>query len=284
MLTLMYIKITADSSCDLSQALVDRYDIGIFPLSVALGGKSLLDGLEITPKDIYAHVDQGGDLPTTAAVNPSAYAERFAEYAKRYEAVIHVSLGSGFSSCYQNACIAAADFPNVFVVDSASLSTGHGQLVLEAALLASTSLTPQEIVGKLTALVPRVRISFVLGRLDYMKKGGRCSSVAALGANLLKLKPCIAVQSGKMGVVKKYRGSMEKCLREDVADQLSTQEKLVGNRIFITHSGVDAALVELVRGEIAKHASFQDVIETRAGCTVSSHCGPGCLGIIFIAK
>lgn len=238
MLTLMYIKITADSSCDLSQALVDRYDIGIFPLSVALGGKSLLDGLEITPKDIYAHVDQGGDLPTTAAVNPSAYAERFAEYAKRYEAVIHVSLGSGFSSCYQNACIAAADFPNVFVVDSASLSTGHGQLVLEA----------------------------------------------ALGANLLKLKPCIAVQSGKMGVVKKYRGSMEKCLREYVADQLSTQEKLVGNRIFITHSGVDAALVELVRGEIAKHASFQDVIETRAGCTVSSHCGPGCLGIIFIAK
>lgn len=284
MLTLMYIKITADSSCDLSQALVNRYDIGIFPLSVALGGKSLLDGLEITPKDIYAHVDQGGDLPATAAVNPSAYAERFAEYAKRYEAVIHVSLGSGFSSCYQNACIAAADFPNVFVVDSASLSTGHGQLVLEAALLARTSLTPQEIVGKLTALVPRVRISFVLGRLDYMKKGGRCSSVAALGANLLKLKPCIAVQSGKMGVVKKYRGSMEKCLREYVADQLSTQEKLVGNRIFITHSGVDAALVELVRGEIAKHASFQDVIETRAGCTVSSHCGPGCLGIIFIAK
>lgn len=280
----MYIKITADSSCDLSRKLVDEYDIGIVPLSVAMGSESRLDGLEITPDDIYAHVERGGDLPATAAVNPARYAEIFSEYAARYEAVIHISLGSGFSSCYQNACAAAADFPNVFVVDSGSLSTGQGQMVLEAAILARTSLTPQEIVGKLTALAPRIRISFVLGRLDYMKKGGRCSSVEVLGANLLKLKPAIAIKDGKMGVTKKYRGTMEKCLRDYIADQLKDREDLVGNRIFITHSGVDPSLVELARTEIAKYAAFQEVIETRAGCTVSSHCGPGTLGIIFIVK
>ena len=280
----MYIKITADSSCDLSRKLVEEYDIGIVPLSVAVGSESRLDGLEITPDDIYAHVERGGDLPATSAVNPARYAEIFSEYAARYEAVIHISIGSGFSSCYQNACAAAADFPNVFVVDSCSLSTGQGQMVLEAAILARTSLTPQEIVGKLTALAPRVRISFVLGRLDYMKKGGRCSSVEVLGANLLKLKPAIAVKDGKMGVTKKYRGTMEKCLRDYIADQLKDREDLVGNRVFITHSGVDPSLVELARTEIAKYAAFQEVIETRAGCTVSSHCGPGTLGIIFIVK
>ena len=280
----MYIKITADSSCDLSRKLVDEYDIGIVPLSVAVGSESRLDGMEITPDDIYAHVERGGDLPATAAVNPARYAEIFSEYAARYEAVIHISIGSGFSRCYQNACVAAADFPNVFVVDSCSLSTGQGQMVVEAANLARTSLTPQEIVGKLTALAPRVRISFVLGRLDYMKKGGRCSSVEVLGANLLKLKPAIAVKDGKMGVTKKYRGTMEKCLRDYIADQLKDREDLVGNRIFITHSGVDPSLVELARTEIARYAAFQEVIETRAGCTVSSHCGPGTLGIIFIVK
>ena len=280
----MYIKITADSSCDLSQKLIDEYDIGIVPLAVAVGDESRLDGLEITPDDIYAHVAGGGNLPATSVVNPARYTEVFSKYAARYEAVIHISIGSGFSSCFQNACAAAVDFSNVYVVDSCNLSTGQGQMVLEAAILARTSLTPQEIVGKLTALAPRIRISFVLGQLDYMKKGGRCSSVEVLGANLLKLKPAIAVKDGKMGVIKKYRGAMEKCLRDYIADQLKGREDLVGNRVFITHSGIDPSLVELARTEVAKYAAFQEVIETRAGCTVSSHCGPGTLGIIFIVK
>ena len=280
----MYIKITADSSCDLNQKLIDEYDIGIVPLAVAVGDESRLDGLEITPDDIYAHVAGGGNLPATSAVNPARYTEVFSKYAARYEAVIHISIGSGFSSCFQNACAAAVDFSNVYVVDSCNLSTGQGQMVLEAAILARTSLTPQEIVGKLTALAPRIRISFVLGQLDYMKKGGRCSSVEVLGANPLKLKPAIAAKDGKMGVIKKYRGAMEKCLRDYIADQLKGREDLVGNRVFITHSGIDPSLVELARTEVAKYAAFQEVIETRAGCTVSSHCGPGTLGIIFIVK
>lgn len=280
----MYIKITTESSCDLTKELVEQYEIGVIPMAIQVGMESKLDGVEITPENLYVHVEKGGELPTTSAINPAQYADLFSKYAKRYEAVIHISIGSGFSSCYQNACVAAADFPNVFVVDSCSLSSGQGQMVIEAALLSKTSATPQEIVARLTALAPRVRISFVLGRLDYMKKGGRCSAVAALGANLLKLKPSIAVNCGKMGVVKKYRGPMEKCVEEYIKDQLKDREDLVGNRIFLTHSGVDRTLLDRARAEIAKYATFQEVIESRAGCTVSSHCGPGTLGIIFIVK
>lgn len=280
----MYIKVTADSACDLSEELLQRYDITILPLSVTVGDRTGRDGVDVRPEDIYAHVAAGGELPHTSAVNVGEYADCFAELSARYQAVIHVSLGSGISSCYQNACIAAADYPNVYVVDSCNLSTGFGHVVLEAAILSKTSLTPQEIVGKLTALVPRVRTSFVLGRLDYMKKGGRCSAVAALGANLLKLKPMIAVTNGKMGVVKKYRGTMEKVLRDYVAEQLEGREDLVGNRIFLTHSGLPQEVIETVYDEIGKHAAFHDIFITQAGCTISSHCGPDCLGILYIVK
>lgn len=280
----MYIKITTESSCDLTKELVEQYEICVIPLEIQVGNELKLDGLEVTPENLYDHVEKGGEIPATSAVNPARYAELFSKYSKRYEAVIHISIGSGFSSCYQNACAAAAEFSNVFVVDSCSLSSGQGQMVIEAALLARTSATPQEIVARLTALAPRIRISFVLGRLDYMKKGGRCSAVAALGANLLKLKPAIAVNCGKMGVVKKYRGAMEKCVAEYIKDQLKDREDLVGNRIFVTHSGVDQSLVDQARTEIAKYATFQEVMVARAGCTVSSHCGPGTIGIIFIVK
>ena len=280
----MRLKITADSACDLSPALLSQYDITLFPLTVTLAGAALLDGVEVTPEDIYAHVAKGGDLPVTSAVNPASYQEKFAAFSQQYDTLIHVSLSSDISACYQNACIAAAEFPNVFVVDSKNLSTGYGHLVLEAALMGQTTMTAQEIVGRLTTLVPRVRTSFVLGRLDYMKKGGRCSTVAALGANLLKLKPAIAVTNGKMGVTKKYRGSMEAALKSYVADQLRGREDLMLHRIFITHSGVSDAMVALVKEEIARYAAFQEVIVTRAGCTISSHCGPDCLGILFLVQ
>ena len=279
------IKITADSACDLGPALLKQYDIGIFPLGVNLGDQSYLDGVDIQPDDIYAHVDAGGDLPATAAVNPAQYAARFAEYAAAYDAVIHVNIGSAISSSYQNACIAAADYPNVHVVDSRNLSTGFGHVVLEAARCAAAGMEAEKIAAYLREdFVPRVRAGFVLGRLDYMKKGGRCSAVAALGANLLKLRPSIAVKDGAMGVVKKYRGTMEKALREYVADQLQGRTDLVPDRIFITHSGVSPEIVEMVRGEIRRHADFREITETRAGCTISSHCGPDCLGILFVVK
>ena len=280
----MKIKILADSSCDLSKELIERYQIGIMALSVTIGDVTKQDGSELKPEEIYAYVDAGGSLPTTSAINPTQYAELYAKYASDYDAVIHVNLGSGFSSCHQNAKVAAAEFKNVYPVDSCSLSTGQGMIVLEAAKLAEAGLDAAEILEKLQDLTSRVRISFVLNQLEYMKKGGRCSTVAALGANLLKLKPCIAVNDGKLGVTKKYRGSMEKCLREYVAEQLNGNDKVDPERIFITHSGVPAGIPEMVEAEIAKYVKFENVEHTRAGCTVSCHCGPETLGIIFKVK
>ena len=280
----MSIKILADSSCDLSQELVERYQIGILPLSVAIGDESKLDGVELKPDEIYAHVSQGGGLPATSAVNPDQYAKEFGRYSADNDAIIYVNIGSGFSSCHQNARLAAAEFDNVYVVDSQSLSTGQGMIVLEAAKLAESGMDAAAIVEKLQEMTGNIRISFVLDQLEYMRKGGRCSSVAALGANLLKLKPCIAVNGGKMGVTKKYRGSLEKCLREYVAEQLKDNDRVDSERIFITHSGVPAGIPEMVEAEVAKYVSFRNIEHTRAGCTVSSHCGPGTLGIIFAEK
>ena len=281
----MLIRITADSACDLSPALREQYNIGIISLPVTVGDRTGLDGIDILPDDLYRYVEESGSLPSTAAVNPMQYTEFFQQQLEDCDAVIHISLGSKISSSHQNARLAAAEFSTVSVVDSDNLSTGYGHVVLYAAELAQCGdLTPEEIVDKVRTIIPKVSAGFVLGRLDYMKKGGRCSTVAALGANLLKLKPSIAVKDGTMGVVKKYRGSLEKCLKDYVADQLNGREDLVLDRIFITHSGVSPETVEMVRQEIQKYANFKEITETRAGCTISAHCGPDCLGILFVTK
>ena len=280
----MRYKITADSTCDLGRELIERYDIGILPLYVQLGEKTYRDGVDIRPDEIYAHVAAGGALATTAAVNLADYVRAFTELASQYDFVIHVNISSDFSCSYQNAKLAAADLPNVYVVDSRNLSTGHGLIVLEAARLAAEGLAPEQIVPQLEALTARVEASFILDRLDYMKKGGRCSAVALLGANLLKLRPCIEVQDGKMGVAKKYRGTFAKCLEAYIADRLSGRTDIETARIFITHSGVPDEIVTLARDCIANYQTFDEICVTRAGCTVSSHCGPGTLGVLFIEK
>ena len=198
--------------------------------------------------------------------------------------MIHINISADFSSCHQNACVAAEEFPGrVFVVDSRNLSTGHGHVVCEAVKMAEAGiLSPAEIAEVLRELADRVDASFVLDRLDYMVKGGRCSAVAALGANLLKLKPYIEVVDGKMRVGKKYRGSFEKCILEYVKDKLQGRDDLVLERIFITYTPVQEDLVEKVRAAVASYAPFEEIVETQAGCTISCHCGPGTLGILFI--
>lgn len=278
----MSIKITSDSTCDLSPELLKRYDIELFPLSVVLDDRPLKDGLEVTPDDIYRHVEAAGTLPTTSAISVGEYQERFAVLSAQHEAVIHINISAEFSSCHQNACIAAEEFGNVYVVDSRNLSTGHGHVVLEAALAVQRGMAALEIVDLLRDLTGRVEASFVLDQLAYMVKGGRCSAVTALGANLLKLKPCIEVRDGKMGVVKKYRGAFAKCLAEYVKDRLEGRNDLVHERIFITYSSPMPETVQAVREAVAKYAPFTEILETRAGCTVSSHCGLGTLGILFI--
>ena len=278
----MAIKITSDSTCDLPRALLEEHDVTIFPLTVIKDGKPYRDGLEIAPAHIFRHVEAGGEITTTAAVSVGEYQDAFRRLSARYEAVIHIDISADFSSCYQNACIAAEEFGNVYVVDSRNLSSGHGHVVVEAALAAEAGMEARDIVSYLEGLTPRVEASFIIDRLDYMVKGGRCSAVAMLGANLLKLKPCIEVAGGRMGVVKKYRGSFEKCLNDYVKDRLQGRDDLDLGRIFITYSSAPAQAVEAVRQAIARYADFDQIIETRAGCTVSSHCGPNTLGILFI--
>lgn len=280
----MHYKITADSTCDLSSDLIRKYGITVLPLYVQLGDKTFRDGVDIQPDDIYAHVAAGGGLATTAAVNLADYVRTFTELSEQYDFVIHVNISADFSCSYQNARLAAADLPNVYVVDSRNLSTGHGLVVLEAARLAEEGLAPEEIVRQLEALTARVDASFILERLEYMKKGGRCSAVALLGANLLKLRPCIEVKDGKMGVAKKYRGSFARCLEAYITDRLSGDTPLNAHRIFITHSGVPEEIVALARETIAKTRTFEEICVTRAGCTVSSHCGPGTIGVLFIRR
>ena len=280
----MSIKITADSTCDLTAELLERYDVELFPLSVILNDKSFKDGVDVFADDLYRHVETTGTLPTTSANSVGEYQDRFAELSAQFDAVIHINISSEFSSCYQNACIAAEEFDNVYVVDSRNLSTGHGHVVIEAALAAQRGMSAPEIVDFLNDLTGRVEASFVLDQLAYMVKGGRCSAVAALGANLLKLKPCIEVKDGKMGVVKKYRGSFAKVILEYVKDRLEGREDVIYDRIFITYSSDMPEVVAAVREAVKQYGSFVKILETRAGCTVCSHCGPSTLGILFIRK
>ena len=280
----MRVKIISDSTCDLSADLIQKYDIGIVPLIVMKDNQEYLDGITITPADIFAHVAAGGSLCSTAARGVAVYQEMFAKYAKDYDGVLHVNIGSDFSSSYQNACIAAEDFDNVRVIDSKNLSTGQGLVVLKACDLAGTAADMDELKAQLDAFTSRVEASFVLDRLEYMVKGGRCSGAAALGANLLSLKPCIEVKNGKMAVVKKYRGHIEKCMASYVKDRLAGRDDLDHDRIFITRTDVAKESLEAVRSGVTQYGNFGNVYETVAGCTVSCHCGPGTMGILFVRK
>ena len=280
----MNIKILSDSTCDLSPEQLKEHDIGLARLTVIKDGEPFIDGLTITPADIFAHVAAGGDLCSTTANNIGDYADLFAKYCADYDGVILITIGSSFSSCYQNACLAAEDFPNVRVIDSMNLSTGQGHVVLEACRRAKTCQSMDEIADALTAFAPRVEASFLLDQLQYMVKGGRCSAAAALGANLLNLKPCIEVKDGKMGVVKKYRGSYAKCLASYVKDRLANREDIVRDELFLTYTPVTDECLNAVKAAIEEHGHFSTVYETTAGCTVSCHCGPGTLGVLFVRK
>ena len=278
----MSIKITSDSTSDLSPALLEQYDITVLPLYVTMGEQTCRDGVDARPEDLFAYVERTGSLPTTAAVNVADYHDCFAQFSPRHEAVIHITISSDFSSCYQNACVAAEGFSNVYVVDSRNLSTGHGLVVLEAALAAQRGEQPEAIVAHLNEVAGRVEASFVVDKLDYLVKGGRCSSAAALGANLLKLKPCIEVVDGRMKVGKKYRGNYDKVLLQYVRERLDGRDDLALDRIFVTHTPCRPETVGAVKAEIQTYAPFSEIIETTAGCTISSHCGPNTLGILFL--
>lgn len=276
--------ISSDSTCDLSRELIDRYNIRILPLGVSLGDNIYRDGVDITPDDIYAYVAKTGQLPKTSAINMAENADFFAELTKDGSAVIHFTISSSMSATYNNARMAAEDFENVYVVDSKNLSTGNGLLVIAAAEMARQGLDAQEIAQRVAAMADCVDASFVVDNLEYLAKGGRCSAVAAFGANLLQLKPCIAVKKGAMGVSKKYRGKFEKVLPNYVAERLANGDDIELDRVFVTHAGCDPQIVENVVQLVKNTLPFKEVFVTRAGCTVSSHCGANTLGVLFIRK
>lgn len=280
----MKIKILSDSTCDLSNDLVEKYDIGIIPLTIVKNDESFTDGVNITPADIFEHVAAGGNLCSTAALGPGEYQEQFAKYVSNYDGVLHVNISAEFSSSYQNACLAAEEFDNVRVVDSRNLSTGQGLVVLKACELASSCQSLDELKQQLDAFTEKVEASFLLDQLQYMVKGGRCSSAAALGANLLNLKPCIEVKNGKMSVVKKYRGNYAKCLCNYVKDRLSNRDDLDHGTLFVTRTPINDECYQAVKSAVDTCADFENIYWTEAGCTVSCHCGPGTLGVLFVRK
>lgn len=276
--------IFSDSTCDLPKSITDARNIIINPLTVVFGDENKIDGVDITPDDVYAFYEKTGTLAKTTAINIAEHEEFIRKNLKDGMGALYFTISSEMSSNNNYANVAAEEFDNVYIVDSRNLSTGIALLVLHAADLADQGKTAKEIYDEIVSMTDRVDASFIVDTLEYLHKGGRCSSIAALGANLLKLRPCIQVKDGKMSVAKKYRGKMSDVLKTYVKEKISDVDNLDGNRIFITNSGnceeIEKELEQIVR-EVYPD---KEIILNRAGCTVSSHCGPGTLGILMIRK
>lgn len=276
--------IASDSTCDLSEELIERYGIKILPLGVNLGETLYSDGVDITPDDIYAHYAKTGELPKTSAVNMADFADFFEKYTGEGYSIVLFTISASMSSTFNNARMAAEDFEDVYVIDSKNLSTGSGLLVCAAGDMAAEGKSAAEIAEAVSEMRDRVSASFVIDDLEFLHKGGRCSALAAFGANVLKLKPCITVADGKMGVSKKYRGKYDATLKTYVADQLGDGTGIEKKRVFVTHAGCDREIYESCLEQVKALGIFDEVLLTRAGCTVSSHCGRNTLGVLFIRE
>lgn len=278
------IRITCDSTCDLTAALYETYRVQPVPLGVSLGDDFRRDGVNIKPQDIYDYAAATGSLPKTSAISVGEYEELFRSLTAQGDSVIHINLSSELSASHQNARLAAQMVGNVYVVDSRNLSSGSGHLVLIARELADQGKSPQEIVKALEDARDKLDVSFVLQTLEYLHMGGRCSGVAAFGANLMKLRPEIEVIGGKMQVGRKYRGTMEKTILAYIRGRLEGRTDIDCGRIFITHSGVPQDIEDKAVALVKELQPFREVLVTSAGCTISSHCGPNCLGVLFLRK
>ena len=278
------VKILADSTCDLSPSLVSRYKIGIIPLYVHLGEKEYKDGVDITPSDLYKWSDEHNETPRTSAPGIEDI-ESFLDKDSADEYVIF-TISSSMSSSYNNCILAAEDLEmtdRVHVIDSANLSTGIGLQVIKAAELAAAGMTASEIAAEIEKSKGKVRASFVVDTLTYLYRGGRCSGVSAFLGSALRLHPRIEVIDGAMHPEKKYRGKNTRFIMDYVRDMENDLKSAVRDRVFITHSGCDREIVEDVRAYLEGLGRFDEILETTAGAVISSHCGPGTLGVLFIA-
>lgn len=278
----MKIAISAESTIDLPKELLEKYDIHTVPFTILLGDKLELDG-ELPPTEIFEFVNQSKILPKTSAVNEEQYKEHFNKILKDYDAIIHFSLSSEMSSAYQNAVRASENYENVYIIDTRSLSTGIAVQAIYAKKLVDQGLAFDVIVKKVEEIIPHTQASFVLKRLDYLYKGGRCSSLAYFGANLLGLKPQIIVKDGKMGSYHKYRGTMQKVVADYCRDTLAEFNTPNLDVAFITYSTATDEMISVAETAL-KNAGFKNIYKTLAGATISSHCGESCLGILYINK
>lgn len=278
----MSIRITSDSTCDLN-ALVEERNIGILPLQVNLDAKAYRDGVDITPQDIFDFVAETKILPKTSAPSIGEYEEFFAKQLEVYDEVIHFNLSAKSSGSHNFAVQAAESFNGkVKVIDSKALSTGQGLLVLEAADMRDAGKSSDEIVARIDELKTRVNTSFVPDRLDYLHKGGRCSGMTMFVANALKIHPKIVMNDGQLTQGGKYRGNMTRCIAQYVEDLKAMYPSYDKKRCFVTHSSADKEIVDVAKAKVAELFDFDEVIETVAGSIITSHCGKGTLGVLFV--
>ncbi len=281
------IRIISDSTCDLSKELIEKYNVYIVPLHIVLGDDEFLDGVNITPDDIYAWSDANNATPKTSAVSIEEAAEAIKQFTDQGDQVVIFTIASGMSTTNNVFRLAVSELEveeQVRIIDSANLSTGVGLQVIEAALLAREGKGLDEIVSAITTITPKVRASFVVDTLTYLHRGGRCSGLAALAGGMLKLHPKIVVKNGVMGPDKKYRGKMNSVIlsyAKEMEEELRNARK---DRVFITHSGCSQESIDSVKEYLESLGVFEEILVTRAGGVVSSHCGPGTLGVLFIAE
>lgn len=283
----MSVKIIADSTCDLSKELLEKYEISILPLHIVLGDKEYKDGLEILPDEIYAWSNANKEAPKTSAASISDAMELFESNLKNHGEIVCFSISGQMSTTVNVMRMAAEELDaedKIHIIDSENLSTGGGLLVIEAAIMASAGKSGKEIVNAIEQLKSQVRASFIVDTLTFLHRGGRCSGVAALAGGALKLHPKIVVENGGMKPDKKYRGKMSSAILT-YAKELEPQLKdAKTDRVFITHSGCTDEIIQNIYDFVKELNLFDEILITRAGGVISSHCGPGTLGVLFIAN
>ena len=281
------VKIIADSTCDLSKDLIEKYDISILPLHIHLGDDEYEDGVNIFPEDIYQWSDANNTTPKTAAMSIDEAIDMFKPFLEDGREIVYFSISADMSAAFNVARMAAEELEaqdKIAVINSENLSTGIGLQVIEAAIMAQEGKSAMEIKEIIDELKTRVRASFVVDILTYLHRGGRCSAVAALAGGMLKLHPCILVENGKMRPDKKYRGKLNSVILDYVKDMEENLKRAKKDRVFITHSGCEPEVIDKVREYLEGLNHFDEILETRAGGVVSSHCGPGTLGVLFIEE
>lgn len=278
------VKIFTDSTCDLTLEIFNNNDISVIPLYVNFNEKSYRDGIDITTRELYEKVDKLGTLPKTAAGSPSDFYNSFKPYIDDGMDIIFIGLSSALSSHLQNATLAANEFPEgkVHIVDSLNLSSAIGLLVMKAVDFKNQGLDAYEIANKVRQLVPKVKTAFVIDTLDYLHKGGRCSAISSFVGGVLKIRPIVKVVDGKMILAQKLMGKREKALNTMLANVIKEKDNIDMDRMMVTHSISDDA--DYLKSELRIALPVKDIIETQAGCVISSHCGPNTIGILYIEK